>query len=168
MDSAVERAVIGRVSSLHLHPEQPGALMQTVTAFEVVAQTGIRREPRYFGRRSNSTGQPSLRQVSLIEREQIARHAQALGLGLDQIPPGAVRANIETEDVDLVAVLGKRLQVGEAILLLYEARIPCAKMDAVCQGLRALMQQNRQGVLAQVIQSGNIAAGDSICLAPTS
>jgi MOSC domain len=165
MDSAVERAVIGRVSSLHLHPEQPGAIIQNVTSFEVVAQTGIRGEPRYFGRRSSSTGQPSLRQVSLMEREQIARHAQALGF---QIPSGAVRANIESEGVDLVALLGQRVQVGEAILLLYEARTPCAKMDAVCQGLRALMQQNRQGVLAQVIQSGNISAGDSIRLAPTS
>lgn len=165
MDSAVERAEIGRVSSLHLHPEQPGTPMQNVTAFEAVAQTGIRAEPRYFGRRSSSTGQPSLRQVSLMEREQIARHAQALGF---QILPGAVRANIETEGVDLVGLLGKRLQVGEAILLLYEARTPCAKMDAVCQGLRALMQQNRQGVLAQVVQSGNITEGDTIRLAPIS
>ncbi len=98
-----------------------------------------------------------------MAREEIARHAQALGLA--EIAPGAVRANIETEGVELVSLLGKRLRVGGAILLLYEARTPCAKMDAICHGLRSLMEGNRQGVLAQVIESGPIAQGDPIALA---
>ena len=121
---------------------------------------GIAGNGRYFGRRSRTTGQPSLRQVSLMEREQIDEHAQALGL--PGIAPGAVRANIETRGIDLVALVGKKIKIGEAILLIYEPRIPCAKMDAICQGLRARMLENRQGVLAQVIQSGRIAIGDSI------
>src|SRR5256885_7561570 len=51
-------------------------------------------EPRYFGRVSRNSGKPSRRQLSLIEREQIAEHAAPLGL--ETIAPGAVRANIET------------------------------------------------------------------------
>jgi MOSC domain-containing protein YiiM len=35
-------------------------------------------------------------------------------------------------------------------------------MDAICQGLRELMMNNRQGVLAQVIRSGKIQVGDRI------
>jgi len=44
-------------------------------------------------------------------------------------------------------------------------------MDAVCVGLRALMENNHQGVLAQVVKSGRIEVGDTIRLAkikPTS
>jgi MOSC domain-containing protein YiiM len=150
----------GRVSSLHLHPQDPELPMQSVQAIEAVESKGILGEPRYFGKLSRSTGHPSKRQVTLIEREQIAEHAAALGL--ESIPPGAVRSNIETSGIDLVSLMGKEIQIGEAILLLYAPRDPCSRMDAICQGLRELMMNNRQGVLAQVIRSGKIQVGDSI------
>jgi len=35
-------------------------------------------------------------------------------------------------------------------------------MDAICQGLRDLMENDRQGVLAQVVKSGTIRVGDPI------
>ncbi len=34
-------------------------------------------------------------------------------------------------------------------------------MDAVCMGMRELMNNNRQGVLAQVVKSGRIRVGGS-------
>jgi MOSC domain-containing protein YiiM len=149
-----------RVVSLHLHPVEPATPLQSVDEISVVAGKGIFGEPRYFGKISRRTGNPSRRQVSLIEREQIAEHAAALGL--ESIPPGAVRANIETEGINLMEFLGKQIKIGEAILLLYEARLPCGQMDAICTGLRALMENNRQGVMAEVIQSGVIRRQDSI------
>ncbi|MEY2428496.1 MAG: hypothetical protein QOJ40_1381, partial [Verrucomicrobiota bacterium] len=120
----------------------------------------IQDEARYFGRKSRNHGQPSKRQVTLIEREQIAEHAATLGL--QSIPPGAVRSNIETLGINLISLIGREIEIGEAVLLLYAPRDPCAKMDAICQGLRELMLDNRQGVLAQVVRSGKIAVGDSI------
>jgi MOSC domain-containing protein YiiM len=54
------------------------------------------------------------------------------------------------------------MEVGEAVLLFYEARTPCHKMDRIAPGLQALMSQGRQGVLAQVIRSGKIRVGDKI------
>src|SRR5712675_1872217 len=77
---------------------------------------------------------------------------------------GAVRSNIETTGVDLVSLIGKEVEIGEAVLLLYGSRDPCEQMDAICQGLRELMMNNRQGVLAQVIRSGKIQVGDRIKL----
>jgi MOSC domain-containing protein YiiM len=133
--------------------------MMPVEFIEVIEHKGILGEPRYFGRMS-SGGQPSRRQVSLIEREQIAEHAAALGL--PSIPPGAVRANIETNGLKLVSLVGRQIQIGEAILLVSAPRDPCAKMDAICQGLRDLMTHSRQGVLAQILQSGKIRVGDEI------
>ena len=159
----MSQSIVGRVASLHLHPAKPGAPLRSVEFIEVVAEKGIEGEPRYFGRISQSSHEPSRRQVSLIEREQIARHAAALGL--ETIPPGAVRANIETSGLDLIELLGRQIEVGNAVLLLCEPRTPCGKMDAVCNGLRALMENNRQGVLAQVVKSGRIRVNDSIRLA---
>ena len=48
------------------------------------------------------------------------------------------------------------------VLYFYEARTPCAKMDALCPGLRESMKNQRQGVVAEVIQSGLIRVGDLI------
>jgi MOSC domain-containing protein YiiM len=152
----------GKVVSLHLHPPQPGSPLQAVQAIELVQDKGIQSEPRYFGRTSRSTGKPSQRQVTLIEREQIAEHAVALGL--ESIAPGAVRSNIETSGVNLIGWLGQEVQIGEAVLRFYAPRDPCAKMDTICQGLRELMLHNRQGVLAEVVRSGTVRVGDSIAV----
>jgi MOSC domain-containing protein YiiM len=123
-------------------------------------QKGIVGNDRYFGRTRRISGEPGKRQVTLIEREQIAGHAA--NLGLPGIEPGAVRSNIETLGVDLVSWLGRRVQVGEATLLFHEARTPCQKMDRVCPGLRALMENGKQGVIAQVLIGGIIRVGDPI------
>ncbi len=150
----------GQVASLHLHPKEPGALLQSVEEIELIEAKGILGEPRYFGRVSRETAHPSKRQVSLIEREQIAEHA--VTLGLQSIPPGAVRSNIETIGIKLVELVGNEIEIGDAVLFLYAPRDPCAKMDAICQGLRELMLHDRQGVLAQVIRSGKVRVGDAI------
>jgi MOSC domain-containing protein YiiM len=126
----------------------------------VIEAKGISGEPRYFDRKSRQDGQPSKRQVTVIEREQIAQHAAALGLA--SIPPGAVRSNIETSGINLISLIGKEIQIGDAVLLLYAPRDPCEQMDAICQGLRELMLENKQGVLAQVLRSGKIRTGDTI------
>jgi MOSC domain-containing protein YiiM len=157
--------LVGRVASLHLHPQEPGAVMHNVQEVDVIESNGILTEPRYFGRKSRDTGEPSKRQITLIEREQIAEHAASLGL--ESIAPGAVRSNIETTGIDLVSLIGKEVEIGEAILLLYGPRDPCAKMDAICQGLRELMMNNKQGVLAQVVRSGKIRIGDRISVRAT-
>ena len=160
MNATPSPALSGRVASLHLHPAEPGTPLQAVEAVELVADHGIQGDTRYFGRLSRDTGQPTRRQVSLIEREQIAEHA--IALSLTSIPPGAVRSNIETAGINLIALLGHEVEIGTTVLLLHSPRDPCAKMDAICQGLRALMMHNRQGVLAQVVRSGTIRVGDAI------
>lgn len=134
--------------------------MQSVNEIELVAGKGIAGESRYFGKISRRTGQPSRRQVSLMEREQIAEHAAALGL--QSIAPGAVRANIETTGIDLIQLIGKQIQIGDAVLFLYEARKPCEQMNTICAGLRDLMENSRQGVMAEVVRPGTIRCRDLI------
>jgi MOSC domain-containing protein YiiM len=159
MNTPGSPAPLGRVASLHLHPLKAGEPLQSVDSMELVEAKGILGEPRYFGRRSRD-GQPGKRQVTLIEREQIAEHATVLGL--QSIGPGRVRSNIETTGINLIEHLGQNIRIGEAILFLYAPRDPCEKMDAICQGLREQMLNNKQGVLALVVRSGKIAVGDFI------
>ncbi len=164
MNAAESQAVAGRVASLHLHPGEPGNALDRVEAVEVVSEKGIVGDKRYFGKLSRDTGKPSRRQISLIEREQIADHAAALGLA--GIPPGAVRSNIETTGIKLLPLIGKELEIGEALIYVHSQRDPCAKMDAICQGLRQHMMNGCQGVMAEVRRAGRIRVGDSIRVMP--
>jgi MOSC domain-containing protein YiiM len=149
----------GRVASLHIHPKVAGEPLIEVPEFHLVAEKGIAENKRYFGR--VNYGKPSKRQVTLIEREVIKQHAAALGAKFD---PGQVRSNIETTGIDLIALIGQHVQVGEAILLFVEPRTPCHKMDTLAPGLRELMENNRQGVIARVIKGGKVQPGDAIAL----
>ncbi len=149
----------GRVASIHLHPAASHASLQSIDSTEAVAGMGLRGDVRYFGRRRR-TGEPSRRQVTLIERETIASHVAALGLA--GIPPGVARSNIETEGINLIDLIGRQVRVGEALLEFIEPREPCEQMDAIAPGLRARMTPPHQGVIAIVLQSGLIRVGDPI------
>jgi len=150
---------VGKVASLHLHPANSGDPLQSAHEIRAEAGKGIVGDARIFGRKDKK-GEPSRRQISLIAREQIAQHAATLGL--PEIAPGAVRANIETAGIDLMSLVGQEVKVGGAVLFFYEARTGCVKMDLIVPGLRELMANGRLGVLAQVVRSGDIRVGDEI------
>lgn len=131
-----------------------------VDELNLVADKGIREDKRYFGRPGRD-GKPFKRQVTLIEREMIQTHADALGADFS---PGDVRSNIETAGIDLIALMGHDVQVGEAVLRFVEPRTPCKQMDALAPGLRELMEDGRQGVIAMVMQSGRVRADDCVAI----
>ena len=97
MTDVLLNAVLGTIASLHLHPKDPGMALISVAEVAAVANKGLAGDARYFERLSRRTGEPTSRQVSVIAREQIQEHAEALGLS--EIPPGVVRSNIETDGV---------------------------------------------------------------------
>ena len=134
--------------------------MLPVDSITVETDAGIVGNNRYWKRLSRSSDQPTQRQVSMIEREQIAEHASALGL--PGIAAGRVRSNIETEGINLVPLAGRDVRVGGAILHIATPRDPCHKMDEIAPGLRERMTNDRQGILAVVVQSGTIKNGDVI------
>lgn len=143
----------GKVVSLHIHPEKGGEQMISAQEIDLEAGMGVRQDLRYFARSAK-------RQVTLIEREQIAEHAGVLGL--PDFECGVVRSNIETEGIELVKLQGERVRIGTAVLMIGAPRDPCEKMDRIAPGLRDLMDHGKQGVLAQVLKSGKVRVGDSL------
>ena len=154
----------GKVASLHIHPAEPGAPLSSVDSFEVVVNKGIKGNGRMFNRTSKRTGKPTKRQVSLIECEQLAEHAFALGH--HGFSPGVARSNIETKGICLIDLIDQRVKVGKSILFFFELRTPCQKMDDLTPGLRERMENGRQGVMAQVLKSGTIRLGDEVTPLP--
>jgi MOSC domain-containing protein YiiM len=93
------------------------------------------------------------RQVLLIEAETLER------LGLEM---SGVMENITTRGIALMALeCGTRVRVGEALLEVTQPCAPCARMDEIRPGLRTVLEGQR-GMLARVIEGGEMRVGDAI------
>ena len=98
-------------------------------------------------------GNPPRREVLLASK----RHLDAVG-----IDPGAIRENVTVEGADVQTwPVGQRVQVGGALLEITMVCDPCQRMDELRAGLRAELD-DRRGMLAHVVESGEIALGDPI------
>jgi MOSC domain-containing protein YiiM len=96
---------------------------------------------------------PPRREVLLASKQ----HLDAL-----DVQPGAIRENVTVEGVDVHDwPVGQRVRVGGAILEVTMVCDPCSRMDELRPGLRAEIDGKR-GMLAHVVESGDIALGDSI------
>jgi MOSC domain-containing protein YiiM len=98
---------------------------------------------------------PPRREVLLASKD----HLDAVG-----VEPGAIRENVTVEGADVQSwPVGQRVQVGDALLEITMVCDPCQRMDELRQGLRAELD-DRRGMLAHVVEGGEIALGDPIQL----
>jgi MOSC domain-containing protein YiiM len=120
-------------------------------------------EPREQARAIESQGlegcahaNPPRREVLFVSKE----HLEAVG-----VEPGAIRENITVEGADVQSwPIGQRVRVGEdALFEITMVCDPCERMDQLRSGLRALLE-DRRGMLAHVVEGGEIAVGDEIAL----
>ncbi len=97
---------------------------------------------------------PPKREVLFVSIE----HLQSVG-----VEPGAIRENLTVEGTDVERwPIGQRVRVGdEAVFEITMVCDPCRRMDALRQGLRAELQGKR-GMLARVVESGEVAVGDPV------
>jgi MOSC domain-containing protein YiiM len=96
---------------------------------------------------------PPRREVLLVSKQ----HLDGLGLS-----PGAIRENVTVDGVDVHDwAVGQQVRVGEAVLEITMVCDPCHRMDELRDGLRAQIHDKR-GMLAHVVESGEIALGDPI------
>jgi MOSC domain-containing protein YiiM len=98
---------------------------------------------------------PPRREILLASKE----HLDAVG-----VEPGAIRENVTVDGADVQAwPVGQRVQVGAALLEITMVCDPCSRMDDLRAGLRAEIDGKR-GMLAAVVEGGEIALGDSVAL----
>jgi MOSC domain-containing protein YiiM len=96
---------------------------------------------------------PPRREVLLASRE----HLDAVG-----VVPGAIRENVTVAGADVHDwAVGQRVRVGAALLEVTMVCDPCHRMDELREGLRSELD-GRRGMLAHVVEGGEIALGDAI------
>lgn len=130
--------------------------METIDHATVTLEGGIVGDYR-----GAMKGKPYKRQVSLIEAGDWDAAMAEVG---HSIPWEQRRANLLVEGLDLPQIVGARLRIGtDVVLEIRDETNPCERMEALAEGLRAALTPDwRGGVLAMVIQPGEIAVGDTI------
>jgi MOSC domain-containing protein YiiM len=97
---------------------------------------------------------PPKREVLFVS----ADHLESVG-----VEPGAVRENLTVEGADVQKwPIGQRVPVGDdPVIEITMVCDPCARMDALREGLRAEIDGKR-GMLARIVESGEVAVGDPV------
>jgi MOSC domain-containing protein YiiM len=132
----------------------PGAPMEVLDRVRVAVAFGIEGDHR--GRLKPS----GKRQVSLIERRDWLAACAEIGVVL---PWEQRRVNLLVDTLDLPQTPGTRLRVGDVLLEVTMECDPCQRMDEIAPGLQEALRPGwRGGVLARVLEDGEIAVGDRI------
>ncbi|MDA8679873.1 MOSC domain-containing protein [Luminiphilus sp.] len=128
-----------------------------VSGAEAVAEMGLRGDHR-MGKTPGSG-----RQVTLISREFVAQIEQHLGKsGLD---PALLRRNIVVSGINLNALRRQQFWLGGALFEATQLCHPCARMEAELGPGGVVAMMGYGGLCAKVLQTGQIAIGDSLRLA---
>lgn len=123
---------------------------------------------QHRSRAARDPTQPNLRQVHLLGAEL---HDELRHRGFD-VGPGAMGENVTTRGVDLLALpTGTRLTLGDdAVVEITGLRNPCRQLDGLRRGLMAAVLDRdsrgglirRAGVMAVVVEGGEVRPGDAI------
>ena len=98
---------------------------------------------------------PPRREVLFASKE----HLDAVG-----VEPGAIRENVTVDGADVQSwPVGQRVRVGEVLFEITMVCDPCERMDQLRSGLRAELD-DRRGMLAHVVQGGQVVLGDEVVL----
>ena len=128
-----------------------------VTDAEAVADLGLRGDHRM----TKTPG--SGRQVTFISREFVSQIEQHLGKS--DIDPAVLRRNIVVSGINLNALRRQRFWLGEALFEATQLCHPCARMEAELGPGGVVAMMGYGGLCAKVLQTGQIAIGDSLRLA---
>ncbi|TCP59136.1 MOSC domain-containing protein [Tumebacillus sp. BK434] len=166
----MEKMVVAAVSSSASHtfskPTQDS--IQLLAGLGVAGDAHLGKTVKHRSRVQQDPTQPNLRQVHLIH-EELFVDLQSKGY---TVSAGQLGENVTTRGVDLLGLpTGARLYLGEtAIVEITGLRNPCAQLDRFQPGLmQAVLDQDasgnlirKAGVMAIVLEGGEVRAGDAI------
>jgi len=165
-----EKGIVVAVAAHPIHafskPLSPRIRLLAGLGVEGDAHCGVTVKHRSRVRRNPD--QPNLRQLHLVHAELFEELASR-GFA---IRPGDIGENVATRGIDLLALpRGTRLRLGDgAIVELTGLRNPCHQLDDFRPGLMAATLDRdaagklilKAGVMAIVLQGGDVAPGDPI------
>jgi MOSC domain-containing protein YiiM len=103
------------------------------------------------------------RRITVMTREGFEAALKELPTDAASLPWTVRRANLLIEVVRLPRAAGGVIQVGPVVLEITGETAPCARMEEAHPGLlKALGPDWRGGVLARVIEGGEVALGDPV------
>jgi MOSC domain-containing protein YiiM len=148
--------VTGRVEAIHVAPAE-GADPEPVETVEAVAGAGLRGD-RYFD--GGTVGARAGSDLTLVASEALAAVEREHGIDL---APGEHRRNVTVSGVDLAALVGEHLRVGEAVCAGTAPCDPCAYLERHVgePGLRAALA-DRGGLRCRIVEGGSVAVGDAV------
>ena len=103
-------------------------------------------------------------QVTLIEGEDLEAIQSTTGV---RVVNGEHRLNLVTRGVRLGELLGRRFQIGEAVLAYDRPRPPCRYIASITEWGMTNALAGRAGICARVVQSGVIRRQDAIVILGT-
>jgi MOSC domain-containing protein YiiM len=136
---------------------RPGSRAPIQVLEETYAHSGGLRNDRY------NKGYPEgKRQVTLIQYEHL--QAVASFLGKAEIDPALVRRNILVKGINLNALKGKQIAVGEAVLEMTGFCHPCSRMEENLGKGGYNAMRGHGGITCRVIKEGKIKVGDRVAI----
>jgi len=165
------QVVAVNASPTHSFSKVPSALITLLAGLGVEGDAHCGATVKHRSRVARDPAQPNLRQVHLMHAELFDELA-ARGF---PVTPGLLGENITTRGIDLLALpVDAELRIGpSAIVKLTGLRNPCAQLDALQAGLMAALLDcapdgavvRKAGVMAVVVASGPVRAGDGVTVA---
>ncbi|KUJ78388.1 MOSC domain-containing protein [Ruegeria profundi] len=105
-------------------------------------------------------GRAGKRAVTLIQQEHLSAIGSYLGQG--SVAPDILRRNLVVSGINLSALKGREVRVGDAVLRFTVICAPCSRMEeALGKGAYSAVR-GHGGWCAEVVQPGRVKLGDVV------
>ena len=138
----------GRVEWIGLRPDRRAGIIAADEA--LVSPNGLDGDRSRAGKRA----------VTLIQQEHLAAIGSYLGQG--PTAPEILRRNLVVSGINLAALKGREVQVGEAILRFTVICAPCSRMEEALGKGGYSAVRGHGGWCAEVVRPGRVALGDPV------
>lgn len=127
--------------------------MTPLTSAELIIDKGLAGD-RYKGRPNGG------RQLTLIGEEDLAAIASYLGRA--ETAPQLLRRNVVVRGLNLRALKGRRIRIGDAVIEYSGECHPCSRLEELLGVGGYNAARGHGGITARVVEGGRIALGDVV------
>jgi MOSC domain-containing protein YiiM len=140
---------VGKIIAIALRTSRRGP-MREVDSATALAGGGLAGDHGGRGERG----------LTLLSAERWRETLEELGTDL---PWHTRRANVLVSGLDLAALIGKRVRLGQIEIIVRAETDPCSEMERQFAGLQeALVPDCRGGVYGRIVVGGTIRVGDGV------